>query len=183
MTEALTMGTLAGGGFQGEAQGGGIVCYCDRAGEVLDRAAALLGSGRPFARIDAAGASDALVATDFVLLAAGPDAAGALAIARRDAQRIATLILFSPTFEEDGADLDVGDVATLIVVSTSATQAEMNAARRCRIANPNSHMALIYAETADVIGERPEAVSALVREFIELGETFPAYQGSHQLFP
>jgi len=131
----------------------------------------------------------------FDLLGHGMQATAALQLALARPQSVRTLVLLAPqTIGRDGGPGEgadpallarLGDIAvpSLAVFGTRDTTAPPEAARHYRERMPGCNLVFVYDAGPAMTDERPEAVAALVRDFLERHDLFLVRRESDLIFP
>lgn len=118
---------------------------------------------------------------EFVIIAQSNDATEALARAKTPS--CTALILLAPVFEPMPAPEEAADVPTLVLLGTNDAQVPPGAANALCGALPRAHPILIYGAGHDLVSERVEAVSAVIRDFIVHRDDFVVRTASDILYP
>jgi pimeloyl-ACP methyl ester carboxylesterase len=99
---------------------------------------------------------------------------------------IDAVVLLSPEACEAGEDvldeLRALDLPVLVLAGTESGTASA-AARRCRETLKNCHVTFVYGAADQPADERPEAVAALVADFLERRERFIVNAGNGEIYP
>lgn len=146
----------------------------------------------------APGIADAAAALDLAhydLLGQGTASRVALRIALEPGTRARSLILLGPTLiAPDGTPADAADAAlvgrlgelavpTLAVFGTRDQAAPIEAARHYRARMPGCNLVYVYDAGAAMADERPEAVAALIADFLERHDLFLVRRDSDVIYP
>jgi pimeloyl-ACP methyl ester carboxylesterase len=168
-------------------------------GDIAEPTYRLLAERRRVIRIEAKDATAASFAARGLascdLVAAGDSAGPALRLALDVPSAVRALVLLGPTvIGADGAAGAGGDTALLArlgelavpllaAFGTRDAAAPPEAARHYRARVPACNLMLVYDATAAMTGERPEAVAALILDFLERHDHFLVRRESDRIYP
>jgi pimeloyl-ACP methyl ester carboxylesterase len=154
--------------------------------ELLAKRFRVLAFESPFSGPDTLrAASEALNLGPHSLVACGDSAHTALSNALERPDAVASLVLRSPMAPTDDLKDQLPRLAipTLIVFGTRDREASFSVGRTYRHQLPNVHTALIYAVGRALSVERPEAVAAVVGDFIDRREAFIVNTNAARVHP
>ena len=178
--------------FTESGEGDPVVCLLDSSATALTDAlsedfAILRRAPETFSGANAVARAEALLAvadarglSSFALLAQGEDCATALAAAALRPQASETLVLMSPrALDEHGSPRDISlagllgkvEAQTLALFGTRSAIASPAMGGRYKRALAKCHLIYVY-DADDIAGERLEAVSEVVLDFLKRREAF-----------
>lgn len=182
-------------------------CREDGSGEALvwlggaawSRTQALLAARHRVVALEPAGPAAAVAAAaaalgiaQFDLVGEGAAAGDALRLALELPQAVRALVLLGPTiFARDGSAADAALVgrlgelkpASLALFGTVDARAPVEAARHYRVRMPGCNLVFVYDAGHAMAEERPEAVAALVLDFLERHDLFLVRRESDLIHP
>jgi pimeloyl-ACP methyl ester carboxylesterase len=119
----------------------------------------------------------------FVLIGQSSSAEAALAFARSAGEACAALILIAPVLSPLPPAEAAPDMPILLLLGTEDTRVRPGTAAALCAALPRAHPILIYGAGHALDRERPEAVAAVMRDFIARREKFIVRDASDVLYP
>lgn len=119
----------------------------------------------------------------FVLIGHSSSAGAALALARAAGDACAALILIAPVLAPLPPAADAPDMPILLLLGTEDTRVPPSAADALCAVLPRAHPILIYGAGHKLDRDRPDAVAAVVRDFIARHEKFIVRETSDLLYP
>jgi pimeloyl-ACP methyl ester carboxylesterase len=172
-----------------------LVCL----GDIAEPTARLLAQRRRLVRLEPREATTASLAErriePFDLLAQGDRAAAALRLAVEHPGAMRAIVLLGPTaIARDGTPADGADAAllgrlaeialpSLAIFGTRDAAAPPEAARHYRARIPACNLMFVYDASAAMTAERPDAVAALILDFLERHDLFLVRRESDQIYP
>lgn len=133
-----------------------------------------------------------LLGPDAGLLAQGPHAAAAMALALAAPSAVGALVLLAPTFFDAlGQPADPALAArlaelvtpTLVAIGTRDALVPPERGMVWRRALPKGHVMMVYDAAADLLDERPEAVVAVTGDFLARRDKFLVRVQSGMIHP
>ncbi len=138
-------------------------------------------------------ASDSIIGAPYTLLAASAAAGIALHQAQEAPDNITALVMLSPRLplphpeSDDTYDdfrlLNETACAALVVIGSKDASIPSHAAQTYRTQMLNCHVAIVYDAGHNIMADRPAALTDVVADFIERGETFVVGRQSGIIHP